>query len=346
LDASGYDTSVTCVGGCGGQCAPGCALTTTCQDGVMVCECTCPPQPEASTVDVGQPDAPETCFPDKNQCPYYVPFACLDGSVPDAGLSNAQCAPLCGFPPNGAGFCNLGTDPAGQPAVECFAQCGIGRRTTRRSPKVRPGGVVGRYLCAAARLEADSVHAFRRLRRELEEHGAPARLRRAALRAERDEVRHARDTGELARAHGVTPRMPRERRRPRRSLEAIAVENAVEGCVRETYGALVAMFQAEAAKDTAVARHMRRVAADEVRHATLSWQVAGWVAGKLGPRARARVESARRTAAMELLAEIGHEPPAVLVDTVGLPDAAAARRLLTTMLAGLDARSTMLASGS
>jgi hypothetical protein len=295
--------------------------------------------PEASTIDVNRPDATDSCHPDTAQCPYYVPFACLDASVPyDAGaIPSAECAQLCGFPNNGGGFCYVGTSPTGQPSVECYAQCGIGRRTSRRRPSARKGGVVGRYLCAAARLEADSVHAFRRLRRELAEHGAPARLRHAALRAQRDEVRHARDTGELARGYGVAPRMPRVPERPVRSLEAIAVENAVEGCVRETYGALVAMFQSRAAQDPTVARHMRRIADDEIRHAALSWQVARWAAGRLGPQALARVESARRAAADELFAEVARQPPAVLVETVGLPDAHTARRLLTAMLEGLDA---------
>jgi hypothetical protein len=58
---------------------------------------------------------------------------------------------------------------------------------------------------------------------------------------------------------------------PARSLEELAVENAVEGCVRETYGALTAIWQARTAKDPSVAAAVRRIARDETRHAALSW---------------------------------------------------------------------------
>jgi hypothetical protein len=56
-----------------------------------------------------------------------------------------------------------------------------------------------------------------------------------------------------------------------RSLEEMALENVVEGCVRETFGAVVAMIQAERAGDARVRRAMRRIARDETRHAELSW---------------------------------------------------------------------------
>jgi hypothetical protein len=337
----GPDASMSCAGqGCGGECAVGCTLTTACVADVLQCNCACPPQ-EASVIDVVQPDATDPCHPSPNQCPYYLPLSCIDGAVPDASSPTTQeCAALCGFPNNGSGWCNVGPDPAGQPAVECYANCGLGRRTPELgAAPCRRGSPVGRYLAAAARLEAGSVHAFKRLRGDLADHGAPRSLCVAALRAERDEVRHARETARLAQAHGVTPRMPADRLRRRRSLLAIAAENVVEGCVRETYGALVAMHQAETAKDPAVARLMRPVATDEIRHAALSWEVARWVNVKLRPKERALVERARRTAILELQAELAREPPPALVETVGLPRATTATRLLGAMLAQLEGRS-------
>jgi hypothetical protein len=339
-DGGHPDASLTCAGqSCGGACAAGCTLSTSCENGVLACACACPPQPEASVVDVLEPDATDPCHPSTFLCPYYMPFSCLDSAVPDASsLSSAECAVLCGFPNNGGGFCYVGSDSAGQPAVECYAQCGVGRRARElgRAPRKR-GSAVGRYLAAAARLEAASVHSFRRLRRELEEHDAPTALRRAAEHAGHDEVRHARDTSRLALLHGVTPRMPRGRLRPRPSLETMAVENAAEGCVRETYGALLAMFQAQKAGDPAVGRLMRGIAADEVRHAALSWRVGRWAEGRLAPAARARVDRAKRAAVRELFAEIAREPPPALVTRVGLPDAKTAQRLLLAMLGQLEA---------
>jgi hypothetical protein len=193
------------------------------------------------------------------------------------------------------------------------------------------GGSVGDFFAHCAWLEAASVTAFDRLARELTAHGAPARLVKRARVAERDEVRHARDTGALAQAHGRTPRRPASRRLAVRDLEAVARENAVEGCVRETYGALVAMWQAERASDPRVARTLERIAHDETRHAAIAWQVAAWTRTRLDARARARVERARQKALRELRAEIAAEPPADVVRTAGVPTAAQAACLLEAL---------------
>jgi hypothetical protein len=208
--------------------------------------------------------------------------------------------------------------------------CGTGRRPdglAQLSCRKAATGA-GRYFAQAAYLEAASVKAFRNLRAELSAHGAPRRLLRAAERAARDEVRHARVTSALARRYGATAAKPRVARRRARSLEALAVENAVEGCVRETFGALMAMWQARAAGDLKVRAAMAKIASDETRHATLGWQVAAWVEAKLDAAGRDRVATARRTAIRELHAELGVEPDAELSRVAGLPSAAQARTLL------------------
>ncbi len=73
----------------------------------------------------------------------------------------------------------------------------------------------------------------------------------------------------------------RTRRPALRSLEALAVENAVEGCVRETMGALFAMHQAASAADPHVRATMVSIAPDETRHAALGWAVAEWALDSL-----------------------------------------------------------------
>jgi hypothetical protein len=103
-----------------------------------------------------------------------------------------------------------------------------------------------------------------------------------------------------------------------RSLTAIAEENAVEGCVRETFGALLATFQATHAADTSVRAAMRRIARDETRHAVLGWRIASWVEGRVDRGCRARVAAARRDALGDMLAGLG-EPSADMVHTLGLP---------------------------
>jgi hypothetical protein len=193
------------------------------------------------------------------------------------------------------------------------------------------GPVLDRQFAEMARLEKASVDAFRHLQRELVAHGAPRRLVRAAERAERDEVRYGQATGALANRHSCQPTLPRVAPHPLRDLEAIATENAVEGCVREAFGALVASWQARASADPEIQAAMKRIARDETRHAALALQVDGWLKGRLDTAARARVEQARRQALHDLASRSSSSPLA-LVAPLGLPTAAQARLLALQMI--------------
>jgi hypothetical protein len=186
------------------------------------------------------------------------------------------------------------------------------------------------YLAQSARLEAASVEAFRVLRRELHEHGAPRKLLRAASRAKRDEVRHARATRALARTWGGDAPAPILAVPAQRTLEAFATENAVEGCVRETYGALVATFQAHAARDRNVRATMKRIARDETRHALLAWNVAQWLAPKLSKAQRQRVALAREAAVQEIARAFDATVPS-WAGEVGLPRREQALALLSQL---------------
>jgi hypothetical protein len=88
-----------------------------------------------------------------------------------------------------------------------------------------------------------------------------------------------------------------------RSLVAIAIENAVEGCVRETYGAVVGLIEARMSADRGVRRAMERISEDECRHAELAWEVAAWLRERLTDRERAVVDRAMRAAVEELRRE-------------------------------------------
>src|SRR4029079_4274037 len=85
-----------------------------------------------------------------------------------------------------------------------------------------------------------------------------------------------------------------------RPLAEVAIENAVEGCVRETFGAMMATYQAAHAEDAEIARIMRRVARDETRHAALSWAVARWAWPALDEAARAALAARCRGAITSL----------------------------------------------
>lgn len=196
----------------------------------------------------------------------------------------------------------------------------------------RPGdGPLGRHFASSTRLEAASVTAFRILRSELAAHGGPARLQRLAARSARDEIRHTRSMKRLAARYGTRTVPPSVHRRPIRTLEEIVCENAAEGCVRETFGALVAQWQARRAQDPAIARAMSRLARDEARHAALAWELAAWALPRLEPAARERAAAASRAAIAELRAELHTSPARELVALAGVPTSAEALALLAEL---------------
>lgn len=162
---------------------------------------------------------------------------------------------------------------------------------------------LGALLARMAWMEAASITAFRRLARELAHHDAPPDLVHAARKAARDEARHARLMGRLARARGAT--VPRVEQAPFmiRSLEEVALENAVEACVGETYAAAVAVWQSTHACDPEIRSAMASIAPDELDHAALGHAIADWASGALDAPARERVIAARRAAFARLEAD-------------------------------------------
>lgn len=205
-------------------------------------------------------------------------------------------------------------DPAG--AMQLVSESGVtlgpcppptGVTAGRRPPNLlapRPRTVgacaLARYFARVARLEAASVPAFEQLAEELRVLGAPRALRRAALRAAEDEVRHARDTGALAEHFGARPEPLRLSRRRLRGRAEVALDNALEGCVHETYAAYLATAQARLAQGALLRDPLRRIAQDETQHAALAWQIAAWIEPQLAPGTRRYVAS-QRTRALHAL---------------------------------------------
>ena len=106
--------------------------------------------------------------------------------------------------------------------------------------------------------------------------------------------------------------------------------------MRETFGALVAAWQASHARDAGVRATMRDAARDETRHAALAWEVAQWAERRLSRVERERVTEARTRALTELKSQAAVEPPTELVETLGLPTAGQATRLIDAMGRSLE----------
>lgn len=244
-----------------------------------------------------------------------------DGATADGGFAS--------FRPAASGCQLLSEDE--MLYVECSfpVECVGGRKPAGlHAPRHRARGA-GEWLARMAWMEAASVPAFEDLARDLERLGAPGVLVRGAVRAGEDERRHARAVARLARARGAS--IPRVVRTAARSptLRELALDNAVEGGVRETFGALLASVQAERAGDRDVRDTMRVIARDEARHALLSDAIDRWAGARVD---RAELARARLDAVAALRGGIDHEDLAAdAAHALGIPDAATQEALLDAL---------------
>lgn len=129
--------------------------------------------------------------------------------------------------------------------------------------------------------EHASVAAFARFILELLAMGAPIEMVSDATRAQADEIHHARMCFEIAarvggEAYGPGPLDTRGALvdlDPRRVL----LDAVREGCIGETIAAAQAATARDQAKDPDIKAVLDRIAADESRHAALSWQFVRWM---------------------------------------------------------------------
>lgn len=191
------------------------------------------------------------------------------------------------------------------------------------------------WVSHAAGLERLSVHAFAHLGRQLDRFRAPLVLRQRVQRARNDERRHARQMTALGRELGVAPRVVQVALPERLSLVDLAIENAVHGCLEETWGALLLHHQATTAPRGAHRHLFATIAKDEMRHAALSWDLHTWAMGRLSTGDQARVLAAMATGLDALRARAAQPVEATLVSTLGLPDLETAKALFAALEAQL-----------
>ena len=252
---------------------------------------------------------------------------------PTDPMCHASCMEACPFANGSQNLqeCREISRANGRATVECTygSRCIGGRMTDGLVAPELPGDMLGAFFARCAWLEAASIRSFERLARELEDHGAPDELVRVARTAAKDEARHARAVGRLAEKYGAKVPRVEHRDTATRPLETIALENATEGCVGETYGALLAYWQADHASDSDVREAMSAIAPDELSHAALAWAIAAWAETRLDREASDRVRAARESAVLDL----AHDPDPRLADIAGIPDAESMRAMIGAMFA-------------
>lgn len=201
---------------------------------------------------------------------------------------------------------------------------GAGRRADAPASSVaRMSAASSAWLVDTALLEASAVTAFRRTARALSLHGAPPSLVRRATRAAADERRHTLAVVGLAAREAPVAISVRTDVREVPSLEALALENAREGCVGEAWGAIEAHAQAALADDLRLRDVMGRIARDEAMHALFSLDLDAWARARAPRSTAALLDRARRDAHARLAREL--EPRTT--SPLGLPHGETARAL-------------------
>lgn len=263
--------------------------------------------------------------------------------LPTSGdLDPVTCSTICS--PMEVRGCSVDGSPSEGYSVFCeVAHPCVGRRPSGGEAEGAPTGSSRATRAAyadelhdaldlARHVEARSVEAFRELAAHLARWGAPRRMVADCLVAAEDERRHARAMRGLMDRRGLRARRTAGRRGPGfRSLAALALHNEREGVVGETWGALVATHQAAHAASSDVRRAMRAVAREETRHAALSFRIARWARGLLGPNAVARLDAERRRAFAALRATGGYRPEENAARALGWPSREASRAMAAAL---------------
>jgi hypothetical protein len=260
------------------------------------------------------------CCPQGQTCPTW------GGDTADAGSCTIDCKAVCDVVAPGVtgGFTSCWADEKGGISYLCGA-CGVGRLPSDTKP-CPEGETIGERLARQAYYEGVSVVAFERLADVLLANGAPEDLVARARRAAEDEARHAAIFAELALVHGATvPTIALVA--SEHSLFDLALENATEGCVRETLGAAITLHQAMHAESADIRAAFAAICDDEAEHAAFSWDLKAWFDDRLTAEERIRLERAHREALASARAAANEAPDATSV-ALGLPSPMRARRML------------------
>lgn len=164
---------------------------------------------------------------------------------------------------------------------------------------VRGADPLGQSLAAMAYLEAASVDAFEELASQLEDFSAPQQLIARARACAADERRHTLWLTQYAERNGA--RVPSPRAVPAAThLEAIARHNATEGCIFESFAALIAHRAADRCDDAGLRSIFAKIADDETRHGQFAWDLHEWFKTRLSTSQRRAIAAAQEAALQEL----------------------------------------------
>ena len=198
-----------------------------------------------------------------------------------------------------------GVDADGNHPVTCeYSVCAVAGRVhgdIQKLDKSTGCTELGRHFARGYHAEASAVGAFLQLRKELQFHSAPQELVDRCFLAAKEEIVHAQMMAKLAELHqGELPTLDFGTFEPRTLLD-LALDNAVEGCIFETFSALEALQQANNATDSVIGKTMKSIALDEMKHAELAWDIHKYLMTKLPKEEQTIVRKAQKEAVTQLL---------------------------------------------
>lgn len=205
----------------------------------------------------------------------------------DISNTNISCIEHCQMQDTGERLlsCQYEKGDAGMIQVRCNREgsCAIpGRWTSIAGPKpLALAYSIQEEMKRRVKCEAVAVIAFERLAFELKAYQAPIELLAKIQVAIEDEKRHTSNFSSVCLAQNweieedITHIQVSQY--PVRSLLELAIENAIEGCVGESFAALENLYQSHFAKNQTIKALHQSIVFDEIAHAELSWQIHDWI---------------------------------------------------------------------
>ena len=191
--------------------------------------------------------------------------------------------------------------------------------------------VLGQYLADMTAMETAAITAFSNLSLELEANDAPSELIARARQAVLEEARHSEMAALLAASFDAEMPEVCVDDFCLRSLYEIALENAVEGCVNETFAAACGLWQSEYAQLDVFRKVIGHITEEEMGHAALSWEIHQWIMPQLSEVQQEQIRVAQSEAVENLVSDFKQESNPALQQAFGLPTKDDAARLFTQL---------------
>lgn len=269
---------------------------------------------------------PITCDTSTTMCSvsestFTVDQSTIDAYLVDGNFTEESCTNICtdqlGWADDYCGCALQGTAPSID--ITCtYTMCAVEGRSHGNIQKLQriPTNFAELYA-QAFHAEASSVMAFILLRLELEnlgknQYAIDTNILERCTQASKDEIVHARYFAGLAKQQGCT--LPPLQfgdmdaiQNHKRSLLEITIDNAVEGCIFESFSAIKASYQAKHSTNPTFAKIAKAIAEEETQHAILAWDIHTMLMAQLSHTEQRIVKEAQHAAILQLRAQIQRE---------------------------------------